>query len=108
MKRPAWLWPCLYVLACGLVALVHNNAVAQPAPWPQLDERCASEPILRTTGKINPACKRRDDLSLSLIRQGWLPCAHGLAVRLWETRIQTAAIRPSTKGNGLTQIKLAD
>lgn len=67
-----------YLLAVILALMIHESASAQPVAWTQLNEQCQSEPILRVTDKTNPACKQRDTMSRSLIKQGWLPCAHGV------------------------------
>lgn len=68
----------LYVVAL-IVALAYNDVVhSQTLQWTQLDEKCAGEPLLRTTGKTNPACRQRDSISSALIKQGWLPCNHGV------------------------------
>lgn len=69
----------LYVIAL-LIALTYNDSArAQTAPqWERADAQCAGEPLLRTTGKTNPACRERDSIARALIKQGWLPCNHGV------------------------------
>ena len=46
--------------------------------WQIANMVCQDAPVLRDTGKINPACKARDKMSDSLIRKGWMPANHAI------------------------------
>lgn len=62
-----------------MLALAFTPAFGQSIPqWEQLNDRCQGEPILRSNGQDNPACKARDKLRDNLIRKGWLPVNHGV------------------------------
>lgn len=74
----------VWVFALTIALCVDNHAFGQTAPtvsqWEQTNDNCQGEPTLRSNGKDNPACRKRDSIAMALIRQGWLPCNHGVWV----------------------------
>lgn len=78
----------LYVVALIGAIAIHEPAQAQTVPqWESANEACQGEPVLRSTGKTNPACRQRDGIAKALIKQGWLPANHGVwlspAQQMW-------------------------
>lgn len=68
-------WHIGFLLALFLVAVVHD-ANAQVLAWDRANDACRGEPLLRSNGKDNPACRERDALSRALQRQGYLRANH--------------------------------
>lgn len=69
----------LSAIIAMMLALAFAPAFAQtPQEWGIANEVCQGEPILRSNGRDNPACKARDKLASGLIRKGWLPANHGV------------------------------
>lgn len=69
----------LSVIIAAALALAFAPAFGQTVQeWHIANMVCQDAPILRDSGKTNPACKARDKMSDSLIRKGWMPANHAI------------------------------
>lgn len=73
---------CILILSAiiaATLALAFAPAFGQTmSQWEAANNACQGEPILRSNGRDNPACKARDKMSDSLTRKGWLQANHGV------------------------------
>lgn len=67
-------------VAIAVLALLFVSSVAQAqtvAQWEALNDACRGAQI---QPEKNPSCRKRDNVALALIKQGWLPANHDVWV----------------------------